>query len=90
MTAEQIWVGVGLTGQLLFGGRWVVQWLVSEREGRSIVPKIFWYLSLVGGLIVLSYAIYRKDPVFILGQWGVIIYLRNIFLIYREERVPQA
>ncbi len=90
MTAEQIWVGVGLTGQLLFGGRWVVQWLVSEREGRSIVPKIFWYLSLVGGLIVLSYAIYRKDPVFILGQWGVVIYLRNIFLIYREERVPQA
>jgi len=86
MTSEQIWVGFGLLGQLLFSGRWIVQWFISEKERRSVVPVIFWYLSLAGGMVLLSYALYRQDPVFILGQaMGAAVYLRNLFLIYRER-----
>jgi lipid-A-disaccharide synthase-like uncharacterized protein len=85
--AETIWVAVGLLGQALFFGRFLVQWLASEREGRSVVPVAFWYLSIGGALILLSYAIYRADPVFILGQsCGFLIYARNLCLIHREKK----
>lgn len=78
---------VGLTGQLLFTGRFLVQWISSEKAGRSIIPMAFWYFSIAGGLVLLTYAIYRRDPVFILGQsMGVVIYLRNIILIRAEAR----
>ncbi len=81
------WVAFGLLGQLMFTGRFLVQWIASERAKKSVVPVLFWYFSIAGGLILLSYAIYRKDPVFILGQsLGVFIYGRNLFLIYRERR----
>lgn len=81
------WVAFGLGGQLLFTARFLVQWLASERAGKSVVPVVFWYLSVGGGLILLSYAIYRRDPVFILGQsFGVVIYLRNLWLIHAERR----
>lgn len=87
MTTEQIWIATGLTGQLLFTGRFLVQWLSSERAGRSVVPPAFWYLSIAGGAILLSYAIWRRDPVFILGQsMGVGIYLRNLQFVVRERR----
>ncbi|WP_420712601.1 lipid-A-disaccharide synthase N-terminal domain-containing protein [Frigidibacter sp. RF13] len=80
--AELLWVAFGLFGQLMFTGRFLVQWIASERAKRSVVPVMFWYFSLAGGVILLSYAIYRKDPVFILGQsLGVFIYLRNLWLI---------
>ena len=86
LTTETIWVVTGFLGQGLFFGRWIVQWLASERSAASKVPISFWYLSLIGGLITLAYAIYRKDPVFIAGQSiGSIVYVRNLMLIYREN-----
>lgn len=81
MTREYFWLGVGLLGQAFFFSRFLVQWLASERAGRSIFPMVFWYLSLSGGLLLLIYAVYRADPVFILGQTtGSFIYVRNIYL----------
>ena len=86
MTTEQIWLVVGFAGQALFSARFLVQWVTSEREGRSVIPIAFWYFSIGGSLTLLSYAIYRLDPVFILGQSaGLIIYFRNLVLIGREQ-----
>lgn len=88
MTAEQTWIAIGMFGQLLFSGRWLVQWLISEKAGRSVVPKVFWVLSLGGGLTLLSYSIYQRDPVFILGNsMNSVVYLRNLYLIYREHAI---
>ncbi len=85
--AEFWWVALGLFGQLMFTGRFLVQWIASERARKSVMPVLFWYFSLAGGLILLAYAIYRHDPVFILGQsLGVFVYLRNLVLIYREQQ----
>ena len=70
----------------MFSARFMVQWLASERMKRSIIPEAFWYLSLVGGLVLLAYAIHRQDPIFILGQSvGCFIYLRNIYFVRREK-----
>ena len=81
------WVVFGLTGQLLFMGRFLVQWIASEREGRSVMPIAFWYFSIGGGVILFAYALYRADPVFILGQSvGLFIYSRNLWLILAERR----
>jgi lipid-A-disaccharide synthase-like uncharacterized protein len=85
MTIDQIWLTIGFAGQLLFGARFLVQWLSSERAKKSVIPVTFWYLSIGGSLILLSYAIYREDPVFILGQsTGCFIYLRNLYFIHNE------
>ena len=76
----------GLVGQACFFSRFLVQWIVSEKKGRSVVPTVFWYLSLVGGLMVLVYAIWRRDPVFTLGQSvGIFVYSRNLVLIYKRR-----
>ena len=89
-TTETIWVIIGFTGQGLFFTRWLVQWFRSERERESTIPLSFWYLSLIGGLITLVYAIYRMDPVFITGQTvGNFVYLRNLMLIYRKRGVTE-
>ena len=89
-TIEVIWVGIGFLGQGVFFMRWVVQWLASERSAESRVPVAFWYLSLIGGLITLAYAIYREDPVFIAGQSvGAFVYLRNLMLLSRSTRSPR-
>ncbi|RYH07481.1 lipid-A-disaccharide synthase N-terminal domain-containing protein [Tropicimonas sp. IMCC6043] len=81
------WVMIGLGGQLLFTARFLVQWIASERVRRSVVPLAFWYLSIGGGLVLFAYAVYRKDPVFILGQsMGIFIYARNLWLIHAERR----
>lgn len=86
---ETIWIAIGFLGQGLFFGRWVIQWIVSERTSKSQVPLSFWYMSLIGGLITLAYAIYRKDPVFIAGQGvGAVVYIRNLVLIRRQEPRP--
>ena len=78
------WAIVGLIAQLAFTGRFLVQWVASERAGKSVVPISFWYLSLLGSAGLLFYAIVRADPVFILGQsFGSIVYVRNLMLIYR-------
>ena len=85
MSVETIALVIGFTGQALFSARFLVQWIASEREGKSVIPLPFWYFSIAGGITLLGYAIYRADPVFILGQsMGVFIYLRNLHLIYKE------
>ena len=82
-----LWLIIGFGGQAMFSMRFLIQWLSSERKKRSFIPVAFWYFSLAGGLMLLSYAIYRKDPVFIIGQaGGVLIYARNLQLIARERR----
>ncbi|RMG86781.1 MAG: hypothetical protein D6708_13835 [Candidatus Dadabacteria bacterium] len=75
------WLVLGFTAQAMFSGRMLVQWIVTERKRRSTVPKAFWYLSLAGSLLLLTYAIHRRDPVFILGQaFGSVVYVRNLML----------
>jgi lipid-A-disaccharide synthase-like uncharacterized protein len=87
ITSEELWVAFGLIGQAMFFGRFLVQWIASERAGRSVIPVAFWFLSIAGGAIVLVYSIYRLDPVFIIGNTtGVLIYGRNLFLVSREKR----
>ena len=87
MSIETIWLAIGFLGQGLFFGRWVVQWIASEKKAESQVPISFWYMSLIGGLITLAYAIYREDPVFIAGQSiGSIVYIRNLMLIARANQ----
>jgi lipid-A-disaccharide synthase-like uncharacterized protein len=87
MSIETIWLAIGFLGQGLFFGRWVVQWIASEKKAASQVPLSFWYMSLIGGLITLAYAIYREDPVFIAGQSiGSIVYIRNLMLISRASQ----
>ncbi|MEO0989721.1 MAG: lipid-A-disaccharide synthase N-terminal domain-containing protein [Pseudomonadota bacterium] len=84
---EFYWVVLGLVAQLAFTARFLVQWLASERAGKSYVPVAFWYLSIIGGSMLLAYAIYRQDVVFILGQaMGLVVYARNLVLIHREAR----
>lgn len=90
MTRENVWIVLGMMGQLIFTGRFLVQWLSSERAGRSVVPVSFWYMSIGGSLLLLAYAGYRRDPVFILGQSsGMFIYLRNLQLIGRQTQQEQ-
>jgi lipid-A-disaccharide synthase-like uncharacterized protein len=76
---------IGYVAQILFAMRFVVQWIASERAGRSVVPMAFWVFSIGGGLMLLAYALYRKDPVFIIGQaFGVFVYLRNLQFVLRS------
>ncbi len=85
-TTELIWLTIGLLGQCLFMMRFIVQWIHSERHQQSIIPVSFWYLSLLGGLIVLAYGLHKLDPVIILGQLpGTIVYSRNLVLIHRNN-----
>ncbi len=87
------WVALGFLAQGLFSARFLVQWIASERAGRSVIPLGFWLFSVGGGALLLIYALYRKDPVFIAGQaLGLFIYFRNLYFIHRERRsaVPAA
>ena len=84
---ELVWIMTGLGGQLLFMMRFIVQMIVSEKAKKSIIPVSFWWISIAGAAILLSYAIYRADPVFILGQsLGFFIYARNLWLIHAEGK----
>lgn len=88
---EKLWLLLGFTAQLLFATRFIVQWLASEKARRSIVPETFWYFSFAGGILLFAYAIYRLDPVFMLGQGtGLLIYSRNIQMIWRTKAEEQA
>lgn len=88
MTTEHFWLAVGLVGQFFFFSRFLVQWIASERRKESVVPVSFWFFSIGGGSVLLVYAIYRRDPVFILGQGaGLFVYLRNLYLIRRKQRL---
>lgn len=83
--AARTWVVIGFVGQIAFFMRFLVQWIASEKAHKSVVPLAFWYFSLIGGSILLVYAIWRRDPVFIAGQGlGLVIYTRNLVLLARE------
>lgn len=83
---EIIFLIIGFFGQGLFASRFIIQWLYSEKKGESTIPLVFWYLSIFGGIGLLTYAIFRKDPVIIAGQsFGIFIYLRNLILIYKNK-----
>jgi lipid-A-disaccharide synthase-like uncharacterized protein len=87
LTTEMIWIAIGLIGQFLFTMRFVVQWLASEKAKKSVIPLAFWYFSIAGSAVLLAYALYRMDPVFILGQgMGFFIYIRNLMLIASEKK----
>ena len=87
MSPETFWLAVGFLGQAFFSMRFLVQWIASERKKESVIPVSFWFFSIGGGLTLLIYAIYRVDPVFIVGQGaGLFVYLRNLYLIRRKER----
>jgi len=83
---ELVWASVGMGGQFLFFMRFFIQWIASERKRQSVIPIAFWYFSVGGGAVLLAYACYKADIVFILGQaGGLLIYLRNLMLIYRHN-----
>src|SRR3954453_17494119 len=87
VTRFDFWLGFGVIAQLLFVLRFVVQWIASERAGRSVMPLTFWFFSMGGGVLTLIYGIARRDGVIILGQaLSIFIYARNLMLIFKEER----
>ncbi|KPU60577.1 hypothetical protein AN403_4971 [Pseudomonas fluorescens] len=90
LSRETLWLIVGFAGQIAFTGRFVLQWLYSEYKKRSVIPVSFWYLSIVGSTLLLAYAIYREDPVFIAGQaFGSLVYFRNLQLIAKSRSLKE-
>jgi len=88
MEISLTWLVVGLIGQLFFSARFIIQWIYSEINKKSIIPVAFWFFSILGGVTLLAYAIHRKDPVFILGQSaGLLIYARNIYFINKQNKI---
>lgn len=86
VTADPIWVAIGFIGNILFASRFIVQWFQSEREGRSVIPVAFWYLSLAGGIVTTVYAFHLKSLPYAIGQGsGLFVYARNLWLIFRER-----
>ena len=82
-----LWLVFGVLAQVVFGARFIVQWIASERAGRSVIPLAFWFLSIGGGLMTLIYGFVRREPVIIIGQGlSIFIYIRNLMLIFREGR----
>ena len=87
MSEHTIWLIIGFAGQGLFSMRFLIQWLHSEKQKKSVIPLEFWYFSIAGGATLLTYAIYKQDPVFIVGQLtGLFIYSRNLYFISRERQ----
>lgn len=83
---RMLWLLLGFGGQIVFSARFLIQWLASEKAGRSVIPRAFWHLSLAGGLMILAYAAYTRDPVFIVGYApNALIYVRNLVLLGRED-----
>jgi lipid-A-disaccharide synthase-like uncharacterized protein len=81
---QTIWLTVGFSGQALFGLRFLVQWLYSESQGRSVIPPAFWYFSIAGGLVLLCYAIHKRELVFIVGEFiTLMIFIRNLYMLRR-------
>lgn len=87
MTSQAFWLTIGVIAQTLFAGRMLVQWWASERAGQSVVPRTFWTLSFIGGALMLAYACWRQDPIFVVGQLGgLIVYSRNLALFKPEPQ----
>ena len=81
------WIALGFTAQLLFTARFAVQWIASERKNRMVIPLAFWLFSIGGGVLLLAYAIHRRDPVFIAGQgFGIFVYARNLYFELRDRK----
>lgn len=91
MHAKTIWLIVGFIGQGAFFMRFLIQWMASEKKKESIIPVQFWYLSIIGSVMVFAYAVWRKDPVIITGQLiGILVYVRNLILVYRKEPAEEV
>jgi lipid-A-disaccharide synthase-like uncharacterized protein len=91
MTSEHFWLTVGFFGQAFFSARFLVQWIASERKKESVIPVAFWFFSIGGGVLLLIYALYRRDPVFIAGQaLGLLVYVRNLYFIIVNGRQSSA
>ncbi len=91
VTKADWWLLLGFAAQALFTMRFLVQWIASERAGHSVIPLAFWIFSIFGGVLLLVYALYRKDAVFIAGQsFGVFVYLRNLYFVLRDRRVASS
>ncbi len=91
ISAANAWLAIGFLGQAFFSMRFLIQWIYSERMKKSLIPVPFWYFSIGGGITLLSYAIYREDPVFIVGQGaGLLVYGRNLYFIFRERHQQKA
>lgn len=91
MRPDHLWLVIGFIGQGLFFMRFFVQWIASEKQKKSVIPHAFWYFSIGGGIILLAYAIWRQDPVFILGQsTGVLIYARNLYFIRKHKKSGES
>ncbi len=87
MDTPTFWLAIGFMGQALFSARFLIQWISSEKQKKSVIPIAFWYFSLGGGVTLLSYAIFRLDPVFIVGQaGGLLVYSRNLYFVLRDRR----
>jgi len=91
MVSDKIWLGIGFFAQALFASRFIVQWIASEKAKESVVPEAFWYISLLGGILLFLYASWRQDPVFMLGQGsGIFIYSRNLYFIHKKKKRESA
>ena len=87
MDSNTAWLIVGFLGQAMFSARFLVQWLASEKQKKSVIPVMFWYFSILGGSTLFVYAIHKEDPVFILGQGtGLLIYARNLYFVVRHTK----
>lgn len=87
-TSELLWISLGLMGQFFFFLRFFIQWIASEKRKESTIPPVFWLFSILGGIILLIYSVYRRDPVFIIGQsLGIFIYARNLYFIHHKSRL---
>ena len=87
LSSKDLLLGFGILGQICFSARFIIQWIFSEKKKKSVIPVAFWYFSLIGGVILLIYAILKKEPVFILGQApGIFIYSRNIYMIRKRDK----
>jgi lipid-A-disaccharide synthase-like uncharacterized protein len=91
ISTANAWLAIGFLGQAFFSMRFLIQWIHSERMKKSLIPVAFWYFSLGGGVTLFAYALYREDPVFIVGQGaGLFVYGRNLYFIFRERHQKKA
>lgn len=86
-----LWTGLGFFGQIVFTMRFVVQWIASEKQGKSVIPIHFWFISIAGSVVLLVYSFWKRDPVFILGQsFGCFVYVRNLMLLSKEKQAAEG
>jgi lipid-A-disaccharide synthase-like uncharacterized protein len=88
--ADLVWLVFGMFAQLMFSLRFIIQWLSSEKQRKSVIPVAFWWFSLAGGIALFAYGVHRREPVIMMGQlFGIVVYMRNLVLIYNERKAEQ-